>query len=113
MAAVMIASSIMFIRVTVEESIVNRVLLGYLWFPLVVMFISVLGGGLWMWYRYSTSSEADIDIDNPFNISTALKFGLFMAFIPVMSKAMNEWLEEQGISSLSAVSGLMDVDAVT
>jgi|SRR5690625_26293 len=113
MAAVMIASSIMFIRVTVEVSIVNRVLLGYLWFPLVVMFISVLGGGLWMWYRYSTSSEADIDIDNPFNISTALKFGLFLAFILVMSNAMNEWLGDQGIYILSVFSGLMDVDAIT
>src|SRR5690625_7804487 len=68
MAAVMIASSIMFIRVTVEVSIVNRVLLGYLWFPLVVMFISVLCGGLWMWYRFRTRSEVDKVIDKPFNI---------------------------------------------
>lgn len=113
MAAVMIASSIMFIRVTVEVFIVNHELLELLWLPLVVMFVSVLGGGLWIWNRYSSSGEAEIDIENPFNIGTALKFGLFLAVVLLLSNAMNEWLGDQGIYILSVVSGLMDVDAIT
>jgi uncharacterized membrane protein (DUF4010 family) len=114
MAGVMLASSIMFIRILVEVSIVNPSLLGQLWIPIVVMFAAVLAGGLWLLRSNSDSDkEPHIEVNNPFNIVTALKFGGFLALILFLSTAMKEWFGDEGIYLLSVVSGLMDVDAIT
>lgn len=114
MAGVMFASSIMFIRVFVEVSIVNPSLLLPLLFPLIVMFSAILAGGIWLMLNKSSKEEdPHIEISNPFNIVTALKFGGFLALILFLSTAMKEFFGNQGIYLLSVISGLMDVDAIT
>ncbi len=114
MGGVMIASSIMFIRVKVEVLIVNPSLISFLWFPMLVMFLSVLGGGIWLWmHRGQEETEPFVEIKNPFNITTALKFGAFLALILFLSTAMKELFGDEGIYLLSVLSGLMDVDAIT
>lgn len=114
MAGVMLASSIMFIRILVEVTIVNPSLLGQLWIPIAVMFTAVLAGGLWLLRsKPDSDKEPYIEVNNPFNIVTALKFGGFLALILFLSTAMKEWFGDEGIYLLSVVSGLMDVDAIT
>lgn len=114
MGGVMIASSIMFIRVKVEVLIVNPALISLLWIPMLVMFLSVLGGGIWLWmHRGQEEKEPFVEIKNPFNITTALKFGAFLALILFLSTAMKELFGDEGIYLLSVLSGLMDVDAIT
>jgi len=114
MGGVMIASSIMFIRVMVEVAIVNPALLAKLWLPVMIMFLCVLGGGYWLW-RSSSFKEADPDLhlDNPFKLTMALKFGLLLAVIMFLSAAMLDWFGDRGIYALAIISGLMDVDAIT
>lgn len=51
--------------------------------------------------------------ENPFQLRTALKFGILLAAILVLSEAMKEWFGDEGIYILSVASGLMDVDAIT
>ena len=114
MGGVVIASSIMFIRVLVEVAIVNYALLRQLWLPVLVMFIILLAGGSWLWFSDGKKeSEAKVDLKNPFNLPTALKFGLLLAVILFLSAAAKEWFGSQGIYILSLVSGLADVDAIT
>jgi uncharacterized membrane protein (DUF4010 family) len=114
MAGMMIASSIMFIRIMVEVSIVNPSLLHPLWIPITVMFLAVLSGGLWLLSKKSQNEhEPHIEIENPLKLSIALKFGFLLAIILFLSIAMKEWFGEQGIYLLSVISGLMDVDAIT
>lgn len=114
MAGVMFASSIMFIRVFVEVAIVNPSLLMPLLLPLIVMFFSILAGGIWLMLNKSSKEEdPHVEISNPFNIVTALKFSAFLALILFLSTAMQEWFGDQGIYLLSVISGLMDVDAIT
>ena len=43
----------------------------------------------------------------------ALKFGILLAVIMVLSQGMLEWMGHPGIYALAAASGLADVDAVT
>jgi uncharacterized membrane protein (DUF4010 family) len=62
MAGVMAASSIMFIRVFIEVAIVNPALLSELWLPLIAMFLSVVGGGCWLWMRSSTGVPRMVSI---------------------------------------------------
>ncbi len=114
MGGVMIASSIMFIRIMIEVAIVNPVLLDRLVLPMVVMFGAVLAGGFWLWNRKEDDQgPTSLKINNPFNIGTALKFGLFLGLILFLSTAMQEWFGDRGIYILAIVSGLMDVDAIT
>lgn len=114
MTGVMIASSIMFIRITVEVLIVNHLLFASLWPPLLVMFLGMVGGAWWLWNRRVLSDqEPRLQLSNPFKLAMALKFGLFLGLILFLSAAMQEWFGDRGIYILAVVSGLMDVDAIT
>jgi len=114
MGGVMVASSIMFIRVLIEVAIVNPGLLYPLWIPVLLMFSGVLAGGYYLWKR-STSVDLDtsLNIENPFKITMALKFGLLLAVIKFLSAGMLVWFGEEGVYALAIISGLMDVDAIT
>ncbi|MGM0506113.1 MAG: MgtC/SapB family protein [Bacteroidota bacterium] len=115
MAGVMAASSIMFIRIIVEVSIVNADLLPKLLPPLLVMFFGVIGGAVWLWKSRRRESEGDPDLKltNPLKVTTALKFGLFLGLILFLSTVTEELFGDQGIYYLAVFSGLMDVDAIT
>lgn len=115
MAGVMVASSIMFIRIAVEVSIVNAGLLITLWPPLLAMFLGVVGGALWLWYgrKRKPEGELGLQLNNPLKVTMALKFGLFLGLILFLSTAVEELFGDQGIYYLAVFSGMMDVDAIT
>lgn len=115
MAGVMISSSIMFIRVLIEVAVVNPDLLSSLWIPVSIMFTGMVAGGWWLWKFTPNSNGSDkkLELKNPFQISTALKFGVLLALILMLSEGMQEWFGDEGVYLLSVASGLMDVDAIT
>ncbi|HMB98745.1 MAG TPA: MgtC/SapB family protein [Balneolaceae bacterium] len=116
MAGVLIASAIMFIRVVIEVAVVNPELLYTLWIPMLVMFVVTLIGMFWLWQPKSDDEGKEkppLKLDNPFQISTALKFGILLGVVLLLAEAMKEWFGDEGIYILSIVSGLMDVDAIT
>ncbi len=114
MGGVFFASSIMFIRMLIEVSIVNSSLLTKLWLPTLLLFSGVLLAGAWFLRRQQpATSDPQLEIENPFNLSTALKFGAMLAVILVLSEAMKTRFGNEGVYILSVVSGLMDVDAIT
>lgn len=114
MGGVMVASSIMFVRVLIEVSVVNSDLLGLVWIPITLMFFSVLGSGFWLWRSSGKKNrDPEIELKNPFQIKTALQFGFLLGLILLLSEAMKDWFGDSGIYMLSVVSGLMDVDAIT
>jgi len=115
-AGVLIASSIMLIRVFIEVSVVNSQLLTPLWIPLAVMLVLTIGCVIWLWVRSEDESSTDnptLDLGNPLQLPTALKFGALLAVILVLATALQEWFGDQGVYLLSLLSGLMDVDAIT
>jgi uncharacterized membrane protein (DUF4010 family) len=115
-AGVLFASCIMFIRVMVEVSVVNAALLNPLWIPLTVMFLGLLIGGIWLYYldgKKNGDTDQTPKLKNPFQLAMAVKFGLLLAIILVLSEAVKDWFGEGGIYILSVVSGLLNVDAIT
>ena len=115
-AGVLVASGIMFVRVFIEVSVVNRELLQPLWIPLAAMLI--LTAGCVAWLYISANDEPDegnptIDPGNPLQLKTALQFGALLGVILVLSTALEEWFGDQGIYLLALISGLVDVDAIT
>ncbi|MDR9364512.1 MAG: MgtC/SapB family protein [Balneolaceae bacterium] len=113
MSGVMVASSIMFIRMMVEVAVVNASLLVTLALPVLIMFVSVLVAAYWLWYKAEQNDvDTELHIKNPFKLGMALKFGALLAVILVMAEGMKTWFGDQGIYLLSLISGLMDVDAI-
>jgi uncharacterized membrane protein (DUF4010 family) len=113
---VLIASSIMFVRVMIEVFVVHAALLGLLWLPLTVMLLGLLGSLIWLWRRdgkNGTGQDQRLELKNPLQLGMALQFGLLLAVILVLAEAMKQWFGNQGVYILSVISGLMDVDAIT
>ncbi len=48
----------------------------------------------------------------PFDLGTALGFGLLLAILSILVPAAKQWMDASGLYALSAVSGLVDVDAI-
>jgi len=116
MAGVLIASSIMLLRVVIEVGVVNPALLQILWVPILAMLATTIAGMLWLWKSDgmdSQNQQGPLTLSNPFQLSSAIKFGLLLGIVILLTSAMQEWFGEGGIYLLAIVSGLMDVDAIT
>lgn len=115
-SGVLVASSIMLIRVFLEVSVVNKALLHSLWIPLAAMLLISIGCMGWLYIsseKKKDEDSPDIDPGNPLKLPTAVKFGALLALILVLATALQEWFGDQGIYILALLSGLMDVDAIT
>jgi len=110
--ATVIANTIMFLRILVEVFVVRRVLVGDLLIPMAAMMVTGLVVAVYFWNK-KVPSEVDVDLQDPFTLTPALKFGLFFAFILVISKVASQYLGEPGVYVTGIISGLADVDAIT
>ncbi|WP_462326034.1 MgtC/SapB family protein [Desulfoplanes sp.] len=113
---VLIASSIMFVRVMIEVFVVHAALLHLIWLPLTVMLLGLLCSLIWLWRqngKNGTGQEQRLELKNPLQLGMALQFGLLLAVVLVLAEAMKHWFGNQGVYILSVISGLMDVDAIT
>jgi uncharacterized membrane protein (DUF4010 family) len=111
--AIVLASTTMFLRVLFEILVVNRSLLDNLIIPLGLM---SLGGFAFSYFFYKTKKSGKgqkLDLKSPFTLKPALKFGIFFAFILLLSKAAQMYLGNTGVYITSIISGLADVDAIT
>lgn len=50
---------------------------------------------------------------NPLELKPALSFGLLLAIVMLLGKALKNWFGEAGVLTLAAASGVADVDAIT
>lgn len=115
-AGVLVASSVMFIRVIIEVGVVHPKMLHPLWIPLTVMLGLSCICVFWLLKSSKTTNENEnpsLDLGNPLQLPTALKFGALLAVILVLATALKEWFGNEGIYLLALLSGLMDVDAIT
>jgi len=112
-AGILIAWATMFPRVLVEVAVVNHRLFWPLAAPMLAMMSLTAATGLWLWHRHRAPLDAELELSNPFELGTALKFGLFLALIMLLAAAARQWLGNQGLYALAAASGIADVDAIT
>lgn len=117
-SGILAASSIMFVRVLIEAGIVNPALLPSLLPPLLSMCAITLGGAFWLWRQSAQSTPGSTPdevaaLSNPFELGSALKFGLLLSAILVLSIGARHWFGDTGLYLLALISGLADVDAIT
>lgn len=112
--ATVVASSMMFLRILFEVSVINPALLPQLSLPMLLMGILGIILGVIIWRRAEVKQmDAKIKLENPFSLKPALIFGgLFLAIL-FLSKIANTYMGSSGVYIASIISGVADVDAIT
>jgi len=111
--AIIVAWIIMFIRVIIEVAVVNSKLLPQVWPALTAMGLAALIYAGYLYFSQAAIDEEELALSNPFELSTAIKFGLIYALVLVGIKAAEMYIGEKGIYLTSIIAGLADVDAIT
>lgn len=109
------ASAVMFVRVGVVVAIFGPGLLAVLSGPLAAAAVVTIGAAILI--RASRAgggkSSAVVAYGNPFDLTAVLGFGLLLALVLLLSKALTALLGAQGGLALAAIAGVADVDAIT
>ncbi len=113
--AIVLAWSIMFPRVLVIAWAVSRPLVAYMWLPMLAAALVGLVYAFWLYRRSarSTDSAEAVQVTNPFELGTALKFGLLYAVVLVVARAGQLYFGETGVYISALLSGIADLDAIT
>jgi len=111
---ILLACGTMFPRMLLVASVLNPGLFRLLVLPAAVMALLAYGPALAYW-RGSSSHDLDSEalLKNPLELRTALGFGVLLALVMLLGKALRHWFGEAGVLALAAASGLADVDAIT
>ena len=116
-ASLLIAWTVMFIRILIEVVVVNIKLLPALVVPMITM--AVLSGACaFLYYRRSSGQSVkhgtkNVPLKNPFSLFSALKFALLFGIVLLLVKYVQQNFPQQGFYIVAALAGLTDVDAIT
>jgi uncharacterized membrane protein (DUF4010 family) len=114
-ASTMLAGAMMMMRVLVVVSVVNVALVAKLAPALLLgMATQAVFAALLAW-RAGNSAEAasPLSLRNPIEFGSVLQFGALLAVIMVLAKGAEVWAGSAGAYALAAVSGVLDVDAIS
>lgn len=111
---ILLACGTMFPRMLLVASLLNPHLFMPLLLPVGLMAGLTYGAAGWYWFTgQHPSSTAHIQLQNPLELKTAILFGVLLAVIMLLGKALQEWVGAAGVLVLAAASGVADVDAIT
>jgi uncharacterized membrane protein (DUF4010 family) len=110
---ILLACGTMFPRLLLIVGLVQPRLLRPLLLPVGLMALLVYLSALLCWRSQDReAAETDSPVRNPLELSAALTFGLLLAVILVLGKALESRFGDTGVLALAAASGLTDVDAI-
>ena len=111
---ILVASAMMYLRVTLLLMLFNRTLLHILAVPLLVLAcIAGITGWLWSHLQKERPAETGTEVQprNPLEMRSAILFaGLFLAVL-VISRLVIAYFGNTGVYGLASLTGLIDVDA--
>lgn len=113
---VILACSIMPIRVILEVAVVNPGLVKSVAVPMGAMAAGGLlaAAGMFYFARREEQVHSDkVPVSNPFELKSAVKFGLIFAVVLFVSKAATVYWGAGGIYLAGLLAGTTDVDAIT
>ena len=112
--AIIVAWTIMFVRVVVIVGVVNIALASGLALALGWMAAAGLVVSLNLWRQTKTRETGVVTAGaNPFELSEAIKFGLLFGVVMVLARVAESYLGATGLYLAGAVAGLTDVDAIS
>ena len=110
---VILASSMLMVRVTVEIAVVHPPLLRQLGLPVFGMLVAGLAAGGVVWRRSHQEDAIVPETDNPAKLPRAITFGLLYGLVLLAVSAAKHYLGSEGVYVVSLISGLTDLDAIT
>jgi uncharacterized membrane protein (DUF4010 family) len=110
---ILIASTIMFIRVLILTVVIDPGLARKLLPAIAVPTVLGIGLGLFLWRKKEEEADARLEVKNPMELSRALQFAALFAVVLFAATAAHHYFGAAGAYVASAIAGLTDVDAVT
>ncbi len=115
-AGILLAWSVMFVRVLIEVLVVNAALVRPLVPPLAGLGV-VSGISAWVLFRRGAHggapSREEVPVRNPFRLTQAAKFAAFFALVLLVVEGVKRYAPGEGFYVVAALAGLTDVDAIT
>ncbi len=112
--AILLAWTVMFVRVLLEVAAINPGLLGAVALPMVAAATVSLGYCAWLYRaRQDTAPAAHEEFTNPFELAPALTFGLIYTVILLVANLARLHFGSTGLYLSAIASGVADVDAIT
>ncbi|MFT5737108.1 MAG: uncharacterized membrane protein (DUF4010 family) [Maribacter sp.] len=112
-AGIVIASAIMFPRLTLLTYIFNHTLLNYLALPFGMLTLVCLVVSLLLIKKDTNKPDTNIKLGNPMNLLNAIGFGVIYVVILFAVFYSNEFFGESGLYYSALIAGLGDTDAIT
>ena len=114
---VVTAAATMFLRILVIAAAISPAVAAQLLWPLLSASLAAVASAAWYAWRSGReklwAGGQELKASNPLELRMALQFGLLLAVIMILARAVREWMGDPGLYGLAAVSGLVDVDAIT
>jgi uncharacterized membrane protein (DUF4010 family) len=111
--AITVAWAVMFARVLVEVGVLNLPLLRVIWLPIAASGAVGLLFGAYLFRLQRATEKGMIEFSNPFDLSSAIKFGILYAVILLVARAAQMYFGDTGVLISAILSGFADVDAIT
>lgn len=112
--AILLAWTIMFVRVLIEVAVVNAPLLAEVSLPMCAATLVSLAYCAYLYVsQREDQQESEDNFTNPFELGPALTFGVIYMAILLATNFARLYFGDTGIYLSSIVSGLADVDAIT
>ena len=113
-AGVLLAGATMLARVLVLVAVLNPALLSKVAVPVAAgLGVLLIATGLLLRGSRTGGEEVNVELRNPFDLGTVIWLALLIGAITLAAKLISASLGQAGTLTLAAVSGLVDVDAVT
>ncbi|KAF7600569.1 MAG: hypothetical protein CGU29_01760 [Candidatus Dactylopiibacterium carminicum] len=116
---VLIAWSVMFVRILVMVAIINPGLIPVMLWPFVFMLLVNTGFALTYYWRSQRSarhhpaSVSEVPLKNPFSLWSASKFGMLFAVVLLLVGITRQHFSSSGMVLVAILAGTTDVDAIT
>jgi uncharacterized membrane protein (DUF4010 family) len=111
---ILVASAMMYLRVTVLVMLFNRTLLHKLAAPLLILgCVAALSGWLWAHAQQQKAMETRSEFQprNPLELRSAILFAVLFLAVLVISRLVMTHFGNTGIYGLASLIGLINVDA--
>ncbi len=112
-AVIVIASSVVFIRVLIELAVVSPTNFRELSMPIAIMLGACLLSSLIAWWMFRGQNEVPEEPTNPSELKSALLFGGLYALVLWALAATKQYFHSDALYFVAILSGLTDMDAIT
>jgi len=111
---IVLAWGVMLARIAIVIGVMSIAMLREVGPTLGAMGVVNLLAIAWLWRRRLGDGRAEVGAtSNPFQLKTAIRFGLLFGVVTFAARVAEVWLGERGLYLAGILAGLTDVDAIT